>query len=111
MAIDIESETMCQLTPDGVARYFPKRPSICSLTRWRLKGLRVVGLANPVKLECVKCGGKWHTSAEKIREFIAAQNPQATPANVASPVAQQTPAARARRNAAVRQGLEKLGFK
>jgi len=48
------------------AKSLPGRRHITSLHRWRLRGIR------GVRLEAILIGGKWHTSVEAIRRFVAA---------------------------------------
>ncbi len=45
----------------------PRRPSPATLWRWRVKGV------NGVKLECVRSGGQWLTSAGAVSAFLKAQ--------------------------------------
>ena len=77
MAIDVEIETLM-----GVAEAARKVPSprpgrrVCpaTVTRWITGGIHV-GDGRRVRLEAVKVGGSWVTSAEAIGRFIAATTP------------------------------------
>ena len=64
MSIDISSETLLSLTE--AAKAIPGRPSVCSLHRWRLHGVR------GAKLETVLVGGRRFVSREALERFIAA---------------------------------------
>jgi hypothetical protein len=64
MSIDISSETLLSLS--DAAKTLPGRPSICSLHRWRLRGVR------NVKLETCLIGGRRYTSREAVERFSAA---------------------------------------
>src|SRR5207249_1032487 len=87
-----------------VGQYLPpgrhgKRPSLSCVLRWVLSGVRLPSGAT-VRLQAVRCGGKWITSVEALNRFAAAQTPDLdTP--------RQTPTPRttaARRRAADRAG-------
>jgi hypothetical protein len=59
------------------------RTSFCSLWRWILRGVPGPN-GRRVRLEAVRCGGKWLTSREALQRFTEAITPQfdteATPA-------------------------------
>lgn len=63
--IDVASETLLTL-PDASKR-LPNRPSLCTLWRWRNKGVR------GRRLESVTIGGLVYTSLEALARF-ALQN-------------------------------------
>lgn len=60
--IDIQKEKV--LTMAQAAHSLPGHPSICTLWRWRLRGVR------GVKLETLAIGGRRYTSAEALERFI-----------------------------------------
>lgn len=98
MPIDVEKEETLTLTE--ATTQVPGRSSvhINTLHRWRLKGFR------GVKLECIRIGIEWQTSREAIIRFIERLNPAQT-------VAEETPAARGRRNESAKQQLAAIGIK
>ncbi len=51
----------------------PRRPSPPTLWRWRVRGV------NGVRLECVRCGGQWLTTARAVAAFMAAQTLNSQP--------------------------------
>ncbi len=55
------------LTLGDACRLLPRPPSPATLWRWRVRGV------NGVKLECVRVGGSWATTAEAVAEFLLAQ--------------------------------------
>ncbi len=65
MAIDINSETLIPLSEAPAE--IPGRPSLCTLWRWRLKGVK------GRKLESLALGGKIFTSREAIKRFVQHQ--------------------------------------
>lgn len=60
-------ETLITLN-DAIA-YFPNRPHIKLVYRWRRKGV------DGVVLESVRVGRRWYTSAQAIKRFLERQNP------------------------------------
>ncbi len=60
--IDITREKM--RTISEAAKVFPGNPAICTIWRWGSKGI------NGIRLDTLKCGGKWFTSDEAIERFI-----------------------------------------
>lgn len=95
MAIDLETEELVPLTAEGAGQLFPGGKSYESLRRYRDVGFR------GVKLDCVRQGWPWFTSKEAVLRFIAAMNDQA--------VSPDTPAKRAKKNAADKDELRKMG--
>lgn len=69
--IDISSETM--LTLHEAAAIVPGRPSICTLWRWRVRGLK------GRKLESIAIGGKIYTSVEALQRFAVQYGGNDTP--------------------------------
>jgi hypothetical protein len=51
------------------------RTSFCSLWRWILRGVPGPE-GRRVRLEAVRCGGKWLTSKEALQRFIEAITPR-----------------------------------
>jgi hypothetical protein len=97
MAIDVETEELMTLRQATTRIPGRKRVHINTMHRWRLTGY------HGVKLECLRIGGtEWMTSREALLRFIESLNPQ-------QPVAPETEARRAKRNAAVKEELYRLG--
>ena len=59
--IDISSEKL--LTLAEAAAILPGRPSLCTLWRWRIRGVK------GRKLESIAVGGKTYTSVEALQGF------------------------------------------
>lgn len=81
MAIDISTERIISMSQ--ASSMLPGRPTLCTLWRWRLKGIR------GRKLECVIVGGTPYTSVEALQRFAAQQGGNDAPTT-------RTPAARER---------------
>jgi hypothetical protein len=65
--IDLESETMLPL--GEAARNFPGgERHISTVHRYRLHGIA------GIRLECLRLGGRWFTSKESMRRFLARLN-------------------------------------
>jgi hypothetical protein len=62
--IDTTNEQLLSLRE--AAASLPTRPHICTVHRWRLRGI------GGVKLDTVKIGGRRFTSLEELDRFIAA---------------------------------------
>ncbi|MEJ7590355.1 MAG: DUF1580 domain-containing protein [Planctomycetaceae bacterium] len=98
MAIDFEAETI--ITLGEACRAFPPNGiSDATMARWIQKGVK------GVKLETLLIGGRRVTSKEAICRFIAAQNPDESPAPAAI-----SPAQRRRQSEAARQALQEAGI-
>ena len=73
-----------ELFPVGtlIKQRLGKRVSPATQWRWRLHGV------GGVRLECVRCGGLWMTTAAAFAEFVRAQtaNCSPTPMNSDAPV-------------------------
>jgi hypothetical protein len=59
--IDVQTETLLSLS--DAAKRLPNRPSVCTLWRWRTKGVR------GRRLESVTIGGLVFTSLEALARF------------------------------------------
>ena len=70
--IDLERDVLIPVHTICAER-LGKRVSPATLWRWRLKG------CNGVKLECVKVGSTWFTTAAAFAAFIEGQTAAATP--------------------------------
>ena len=62
--IDLFCETPLSLTE--AAKSLPGRPHVCTLHRWRLRGVR------GTRLETVMVGGRRYTTSESLARFFAA---------------------------------------
>ena len=82
--IDTTNEQLLSLRE--AAASLPTRPHLCTIHRWRLRGI------GGVKLGTVKIGGRRYTSAEELDRFIAAT----TAAADGSPPPTRTPRQRQR---------------
>ena len=65
MPIDLASDKL--LTLAAACKMLPHRPSPSTLWRWRTHGV------NGVKLECVRAGNRWYTTAAAMCEFLRRQ--------------------------------------
>ena len=103
MSIDFVSETLITI-PEACRLVPPCGVSLATFSRWMHKGLRVKGLANPLKIETLVVGGRRVCSKEALARFIAAQNPPEaqTPAI--------TPAQRRRQSDAAQTELARMGI-
>jgi hypothetical protein len=90
MAIDISTESLISMG-EASAR-LPGRPSLCTIWRWRLRGVR------GRRLESVVIGGTPYTSVEALERFARHQGGTDAPTI-------RTPAARER---AIRQAEREL---
>ena len=75
--IDPSTETTISLTEAG--QLLPRgrngaKPGLSTLLRWILVGCKGPD-GEKVKLRAGRCGGKWFTSQEALREFIEALTP------------------------------------
>lgn len=75
--IDVTTQ---EVLPLSKARNFikGKRPSIATIHRWALQGIRAAD-GRTVRLETVQLGGARVTSAEAIQEFVDALTEARTP--------------------------------
>jgi hypothetical protein len=81
MAIDITQEKLISLLEArGV---FPGRPSLCTLWRWRLRGVK------GRKLESVALGGRIYTSLEAIERFARHQQGSTDAPQIRTPAARE----------------------
>ncbi|WLD11899.1 DUF1580 domain-containing protein [Planctellipticum variicoloris] len=85
-----------------VPALFPGRPSIATVWRWILNGVRGPN-GETVRLESFKCGGRRFVQRDAIDRFIAAWNAEPT----AKPPVRDDDAVRRARDAA--KALEALG--
>ncbi len=76
---------------------FGKRVSPATLWRWHAKG------SNGARLEVVKCGGCWMTTAAAFAEFIRVQTANCTP----TPIGNDAPV---ERSAATKKKLAAAGL-
>jgi hypothetical protein len=88
MAIDITTEGL--ITMPQAAAMLPGRPSLCSVWRWRTRGIR------GRKLECVVIGGTPYTSIEALARFAQHQGGNDAP-SVRSPRSRERSIAQAER--------------
>jgi hypothetical protein len=82
MSIDCEVDDLRPVNEIIKAR-LGKRVCSSTLWRWRLKGV------NGVRLECVRVGGLWATTAEAFARFLDAQTAALQPADNIAPIAKQ----------------------
>jgi len=61
MAIDISTEDIVTLS--AAAKSLPGRPSVATVWRWRVRGVR------GIKLETILIGGTRHTSKQALQRF------------------------------------------
>ncbi len=95
MAIDLRNDSLISLG-EASAR-LPGRPSLCTIWRWRLRGVR------GRKLESVVIGGTPYTSVEALERFAQHQGGTDSPSI-------RTPAARERAIAKAEQELADAGI-
>lgn len=88
MAIDISAETLITM-PQASAR-LPGQPSLCTIWRWRLKGI------GGCKLECVVIGGTPYTSVEALARFARHEGGSDQP-SIRTPAARERAIERAER--------------
>lgn len=95
------SNDVCRAVPvPKVPALFPGRPSVATVWRWILKGVRGPN-GEKLRLESFKCGGRRFVSCEAIERFIAAGQATPNPAVVRAESAHRAEAAS--------KALEKLG--
>ncbi len=104
----ILDETTCGLS--AAAKSLPRlnrdRPvAISTLVRWVTKGVRGPG-GSRVRLEAVRLGGRWITSAEAIARFVSALSDK--PSEAAGPL--RTPGQRRRSSERAEAALVSLGI-
>jgi hypothetical protein len=106
--IDPSTETTISLTEAG--RRCPPgrngaRPALSTVLRWILSGCRGP-CGETIKLRAGRCGGKWFTSEEALREFIERLTPHMD--DEAAP-ASRTPRQRKLAAESARREMESLG--
>jgi hypothetical protein len=79
MSINLHNETL--LTLNQAARMLPPsrrgRPvSLSCIYRWVLDGVKTA--TGKIRLEALRIGGRWLTSAEALERFAVAQTPSLT---------------------------------
>src|SRR5438552_644314 len=107
-SIDLTTERAITLA-DAAALLPPGRngrPVTAScVLRWVLRGVRVRGARERVRLEALRIGGRWLTSKEAMQRFAEAQTPII---NDAAPI--RTPAARSRASDHADRQLRAIGM-
>jgi hypothetical protein len=83
-----------------------KRLSLSAALRWVLNGV-ILSDGRRVRLEAVRCGGKWITSLEALERLAAAQTPRLDGDPVPPP---RNPAARRRASERAAKELEQAGI-
>lgn len=73
--IDLDNDEL--LTLAEACRLLPRKPSPATCWRWRKVGVLVNG--QRIRLECIRVGGKWHTTRKAFSEFLRCQTEAATP--------------------------------
>jgi hypothetical protein len=91
VAIDISTERVVSM--GQASAVLPGHPSLCTLWRWRLKGVR------GRKLETVVIGGRPYTSVEALARF-ARQEGGAEAAPIRTPASREKAISRAERELA-----------
>jgi hypothetical protein len=91
------------------ARYLPRRRGgkpvhFSTLLRWVLQGVKAPG-GGRVKLEALRVGNCWCTSAQAVQRFVEATTPGTT---LAAPP--RTPGKRSRADRAAAAKLESIGI-
>jgi len=109
MSIDLRNETTISLM--AAARMLPPgrrgRPiNLSTILRWVLDGVRLPS-GERVRLEGVRCGGRWITSIEAIERFCQRQTPGL---DVDARKVSRTPTARQRANDKAKRELARAGF-
>ena len=82
------------------------RTTYSCVLRWSLKGVRVPG-GQRVRLEAVRCGGRWLTTEAAIQRFLLAQQPTEERQPQAPP---RSPGQRQRASQRAGAQLEKIGI-
>jgi hypothetical protein len=110
-AIDVTSDDTltlreaCRLLPHGRNG---ARPHLSTLLRWILRGAPAPD-GRRVKLAAVRCGAKWITSREALREFSLALTPAPASDEPVSPPP-RSPGQRRRASARAAEQLERAGI-
>jgi hypothetical protein len=116
LPIDVATETL--LSFSQAARRFPpfregRGVSPSTIWRWHRTGVRLAD-GRRVRLDAIRCGGRWLTSVEAVQRFIEAQTPDdpEPPAGVAVPLSPTPRPPTRRERAADRAGreLSRLGI-
>lgn len=103
MPIDLFTENVISLAE--AAATLPRRPSISTLHRWRLRGVR------GVLLETVLVGGRRCTSREALSRFIKKTTLAAEPKRRTAPVTSRSSCARDhQRNPIIEAKLDAAGI-
>lgn len=92
--IDVATEKL--LTLAQAAKHLPGRPSICTIWRWRNRGIK------GRRLESVQVGGRVYTSLEALARFAAS-------ASGDQPAAPRTSSQRERAIARAERELDRAG--
>jgi hypothetical protein len=107
MIIDLRNETLLTLTQ--AARMLPNsrrgRPvHLSCIYRWILDGVKTP--QGKVRLEAVRLGGRWLTSAEALQRFAAAQTPDLAD----RPPLPRSPSSRRRASERAEEQLRRIGI-
>lgn len=107
MSIDLRNEQLLTLTQ--AARMLPPsrrgRPvSLSCVYRWILDGVKTPH--GRVRLEAIRAGGRWLSSAEALQRFVEAQTPDLAD----RPQLPRTPTARRRASERADAQLQKIGI-
>src|SRR5438067_1404994 len=100
----ISLATACELIPPGRGG---RRTHLSTLLRWVLKGSKAPS-GQLVRLEAIRVGGRWMTSAEALQRFAEALTPRL--GDTAPAPTPRTPAGRQRASAKAAVELEKRGI-
>ncbi|MEX2186169.1 MAG: DUF1580 domain-containing protein [Pirellulales bacterium] len=96
--IDLANESTIPLT--DAAKLLPRRPSVATLWRWAMKGIR------GVRLETCLVGAMRYTSREALQRF----SDRLTAADRGEPIPTRTPRQRERAIEAAERELRKAGI-
>jgi hypothetical protein len=107
--IDLTKESPLSLSEAG--RLLPpgrrnKRPSLSCLLRWVETGIKSP-TGELIRLEALRCGGRWLTSREALQRFALALTPRL---DAPAAPAIRTPAQRRRSSERAEKILEKAGI-
>ena len=79
----------CFTAAEASRDLFPGRPSVQTVTRWMLTGIKGPD-GQMLKLQSFKAGGRRYITREAAAEFIAASNEDAPPRRSATDAARQS---------------------
>jgi hypothetical protein len=110
MSIEIRNETTITLSQAG--QLLPpgrrgKRPSLGCVLRWVLEGVRLPS-GEVVRLEAIRCGGRWITTIEALERFATRQTPRLDESPAQRPVFNSKARQKASKRAA--RELERAGI-